>query len=168
MTSGSDDANWLEEAVSLHPMAPADLDEVLSIERASFPSAWSRASYLRELRSPSSHYFVARLEGSIIAYAGMWTVPGEAHISTLAVRPDHRGRGLGRRLLSHLIEIARRHDVAKITLEVRQANHIARSLYRKFGFEETGILPRYYGDTGETGVVMCKTLRTDPYPEPTD
>ncbi|UCC69664.1 MAG: GNAT family N-acetyltransferase, partial [Armatimonadota bacterium] len=67
-------------------------------------------------------------------------------------------RGVGSRLLSKLIEIAKRRPVAKVTLEVREANHIARALYRKFGFEQTGILPRYYGDTGETGVVMCKTL----------
>jgi len=139
-------------------MKPADLDDVLAIERVSFPSAWSRQSYLRELRSRNSYYFVARLAVHVIGYAGMWTVSDEAHISTIAVRPDHRRRGLGSRLLSHLIEIARRQAVAKVTLEVREANHIARSLYRKFGFEETGILPHYYGDTGETGVVMCKTL----------
>jgi ribosomal-protein-alanine N-acetyltransferase len=139
-------------------MKPSDLDEVLAIERVSFPSAWSRASYLRELLSRTSCYFVARLAGHIIAYAGMWTVSDEAHISTIAVRPDHRRRGLGTRLLSHLIEIARRQAIARVTLEVREANHIARSLYRKFGFHEMGKLPHYYGDTGETGVAMCKTL----------
>jgi ribosomal-protein-alanine N-acetyltransferase len=157
LTSGCDDSTWLE-AVSIERMRPIDLDEVLAIERASFPSAWSRQSYLRELRGRNSHYFVARLAGGIIGYAGMWTISDEAHISTIAVRADHRRRGLGSRLLSRLIEIASRHPVPKITLEVRETNHIARHLYRKFGFEETGILPRYYGDTGETGVVMCKTL----------
>ena len=157
MTSGCDDSTWLE-AVSIEPMKPTDLDEVLAIERASFTSAWSRQSYLRELRSRNSHYLVARLAGGIIGYAGMWTISDEAHISTIAVHADHRRRGLGSRLLSHLMEIARRQPVAKVTLEVREANHIARNLYRKFGFQETGILPRYYGDTGETGVAMSKTL----------
>ena len=139
-------------------MQPADLDEVLTIERLSFPSAWSRESYLRELRSRNSYYFVARLEGAIIGHAGMWTISDEAHISTLAVHPDRRRRGLGRRLLSHLIQLARRRHAARVTLEVREANYIARSLYRQFGFDETGVLPRYYGDTGETGVIMCKLL----------
>jgi len=139
-------------------MVREDLDEVLTIERLSFPSAWSRDSYLRELRSRNSFYFVARLSGAIIGHAGMWTVSDEAHISTIAVHPDYRRRGLGCYLLSHLIQLARRQRAAKITLEVREANHIARSLYRKFGFDEMGLLPRYYGDTGETGVVMCKLL----------
>lgn len=157
MTSDSADPTWLD-SVSIEPMQPADLDQVLTIERLSFPSAWSRESYLRELRSRNSYYFVARLAGAIIGHAGIWTVSDEAHISTIAVHPHHRRRGLGRRLLSHLIQLARRQHAAKITLEVREANHIARSLYRTFGFDEAGVLPRYYGDTGETGVIMCKLL----------
>jgi ribosomal-protein-alanine N-acetyltransferase len=157
LTSDCADSTWLD-SVSIEPMQPADLDQVLTIERLSFPSAWSRESYLRELRSRNSYYFVARLAGAVIGHAGMWTASDEAHISTIAVHPGHRRRGLGRRLLSHLIQLARQHRAAEITLEVREANHIARSLYRKFGFDETGVLPRYYGDTGETGVVMCKLL----------
>ena len=157
MTSDSADSTWLD-SVSIEPMAREDLDEILTIERLSFPSAWSRESYLRELRSRNSYYFVARLAGAVIGHAGMWTVSDEAHISTIAVHPDHRGRGVGRLLLSRLIQLARHHHAAKVTLEVREANHIARSLYRTFGFDEAGVLPRYYGDTGETGVIMCKVL----------
>jgi ribosomal-protein-alanine N-acetyltransferase len=157
LTSDSADSTWLD-SVSIEPMEHTDLDEVLTIERISFPSAWSRESYLRELRSRNSYYVVARRAGAVIGHAGMWTVSDEAHISTIAVHPDHRRRGLGCCLLSHLIQLARHHHAAKVTLEVREANHIARSLYRKFGFEETGVLPRYYGDTGETGIIMCKLL----------
>jgi ribosomal-protein-alanine N-acetyltransferase len=157
LTSECGDPDWLE-TVSIEPMKPDDLDDVLAIERVSFPSAWSRESYLRELRSPNSYYFVARRAGAIIGHAGMWTVSDEAHISTLAVHPDCRSRGLGTRLLGHLIAIARHLGLPKITLEVREVNYTARSLYRRLGFEEKGLLRRYYGDTGENGVVMCKTL----------
>jgi ribosomal-protein-alanine N-acetyltransferase len=157
LTSDSADQAWLA-ATSIEPMRPEHLDAVLAIERLSFPSAWSRESYLRELRNPNSYYFVARLEGNVIGHAGMWTLGDEAHISTLAVHPDRRRHGLARRLLSHLMAFARERRLARITLEVRAANRAAQALYREFGFEEKGLLPRYYGDTGENGIVMCKLL----------
>ncbi len=160
-TSGCDDRSWLPATV-IAPKRREDLDEVLAIERASFPSAWSRESYLRELRNPNSCYFVARLQGSVIGHAGMWIIGDEAHISTLAVHPDRRRRGLGRRLLSHLIDISLERHIARVTLEVREANSAARALYGEFGFQETGLLPRYYGDTGESGVIMCKVLSPQP------
>lgn len=138
----------------MEAMKPGDLDEVLAIERQSFPSAWSRESYLRELRNRNSYYFVARLEGHVIGYAGMWVIGTEAHISTLAVHPDWRRHGLGERVLWHLLAVARERGVNKVTLEVREANLAARQLYRKCGFEEQRLLPGYYGDTGEDGVAM--------------
>ena len=65
MTSDCDDRGWLD-AVEIRPMRPADLGEVLAIERRSFPSAWSRESYLRELRNRNSYYFAARLGQQLI------------------------------------------------------------------------------------------------------
>jgi ribosomal-protein-alanine N-acetyltransferase len=153
MTSRS----WLA-TVSLEPMRARDLDAVLAIERVSFPSAWSRASYLRELENPNSHYIVARQDGRIVGYAGMWVISDEAHISTIAVHPSYRRRGLGRRLITHLIEVAVREGAAVVTLEVRESNLAAQSLYRQLGFEATGRLRNYYGDTGENGILMRKRL----------
>ncbi len=143
------------------PMAPADLDEVLIIERHSFPSAWSRGSYERELRSDNSHYFAARHRDQLVGYAGMWVVLDEAHITTLAVHPRRRRRGLGSRLLLLLIEQARRQGATRMTLEVRERNEAARSMYRKFGFRRKGVLRGYYGDTGEDGIVMWKPLEPE-------
>jgi len=139
-------------------MDPSHLDVVLAIERACFPSAWTRESYLVELGNPSSWYVVARHAGEVIGYGGMWVIGDEAHITTLAVRPACRRRGLGSLLLSHLLGAAAPRGAAKATLEVRQGNLAAQSLYEKFGFEKTGELFRYYGDTGENAVVMWKTL----------
>ena len=158
MTSASDRQTWLGQ-VTIDGMAPEDLDEVLAIEHRSFPSAWSRYSYERELRNRNSHYFAARHEGAVVGYVGMWAIGTECHVTTLAVRPDRRRRGLGSRLLRHLIEFAERRCATHVTLEVRERNDAARRLYMRFGFEERGRLPRYYGDTGENGVVMCRQLK---------
>jgi ribosomal-protein-alanine N-acetyltransferase len=139
-------------------MAPADLDEVLAIENDAFPSAWSRGSYERELRNDSSFYFAARHGPQLVGYAGMWVIFEEAHITTIAVHPSYRRRGLARRLLLLLMEMARQRQSCRLTLEVRQNNAPALALYRQLGFEEKGVLPHYYGDTGEDGVVMWKAL----------
>ncbi len=160
MTSDSDETTWLDE-IAISPMTPADLDEVLVIERHSFPSAWSRGSYQRELRNRTSYYFAARHEGRLVGYVGMWVVVDVAHITTLAVHPGRRRRGLGSHLLRLLITHARQRGAARVTLEVRERNLAAISMYRTFGFQETGVLRGYYGDTGENGLVMWKVLRPE-------
>ena len=160
MTSGSASAAWLDR-LSIEPMATGDLDEVLAIERGAFPSAWSRGSYERELRNSNTYYLVARSAGVLVAYTGMWIVFDEAHVTTIAVHPQWRRRGLGARLMCRLIGLAGREGAARLTLEVRERNEAALALYRRLGFEEKGVLPGYYGDTGENGIVMWKTLATD-------
>jgi ribosomal-protein-alanine N-acetyltransferase len=153
LTSGCGDAEWRESA-SIEPMQKDDIEAVREIDHLSFPSSWSAESYLRDLRNRSSYYIVARLNGDVVGYAGMWLIADEAHISTLAVRPDRRRCGLGQRLLTHLIAVARDRGAAEITLEVREANMAARALYQKFGFASKGLIPNYYGDTGENAIVM--------------
>ena len=167
MTSGSGDTTWLDE-IAIAPMTPDDLDEVLVIERHSFPSAWSRGSYERELRNRTSCYLTARHEGRLVGYIGMWVIVDEAHITTLAVHPGCRRRGLGAHLLGLLIQRARGRGAAKVTLEVRERNIPAISMYQSFGFQQTGVLRGYYGDTGENGLVMWKVLTSESKQEADD
>ena len=91
----------------------------------------------------------------------MWVAVDEAHITTLAVHPGCRRRGLGSHLLRLLITHARQRGAARVTLEVRERNLAAISMYRTFGFQETGVLRGYYGDTGENGLVLWKVLRPE-------
>jgi ribosomal-protein-alanine N-acetyltransferase len=155
--ASSGDREWLHE-VTLERMSPFDIAAVLRIEHVSFPSAWSAESYLRELRNPTSYYIVARWRGDIVGYAGMWVIPDEAHVSTIAVHPEVRRGGLGEAMMRHLIGVARARGATRMTLEVREANEAAQSLYTKLGFIVQGIIPRYYGDTGENALVMAKDL----------
>jgi len=153
LTSGCADRNWAASVV-IDRMRKEDVDAVREIDRVSFPSSWSAESYLRDLRNPNSYYIAARFGDGVVGYAGMWVIVDEAHISTLAVRSDRRRCGLGRRLLSHLIDAAHERGATEITLEVREANAAARALYESFGFKCRGFIPRYYGDTDENAVVM--------------
>lgn len=164
-------------------MASGDLPEVMGIDRASFPAPWPELAFLQELNNRNAHFFVAReahtdaaprsalrrlldrglaQRGSIVGYAGMWMFFDEAHIATIAVRPDRRGEGIGEQLLLFMVGLARSLDAIFITLEVRQSNTSAQRLYSKHGFLETGRRKRYYHDNGEDALIMTLELPSPP------
>jgi ribosomal-protein-alanine N-acetyltransferase len=146
-----------------------DIAQVMPIERASFPSPWPASAYRYELeRNNLCHYLVlcaAAGEGQVLAYGGFWLILDEAHISTIAVHPDWRGRGLGEMLLLALIETALLKGAGELTLEVRVSNLVAQHMYRKLGFQQVGVRKGYYSDNKEDALIMT-TPRVDqpPYP----
>ena len=135
-------------------MSEADVPEVHQLETRCFSVPWDIASYYGEACNPAAHYMLARLAGQAIGFGGMWAVADEAHIVTLAVSPEFRRHGVGRRLLHALLNIARELKVASVTLEVRMSNTAARSLYSQEGFTLVGHRRRYYPDNGEDAAVM--------------
>lgn len=92
--------------------------------------------------------------GHIVGYAGMWLMVDEAHITTIAVRNHWRGHGYGELLLASLIKTATEMGAERVTLEVRVTNGTAQNLYRKYGFEQEGVRPRYYSDNNEDAYIM--------------
>jgi ribosomal-protein-alanine N-acetyltransferase len=90
----------------------------------------------------------------VLGYAGMWLMVDEAHITTIAMRTAWRGRGLGELLLVCLIDTARDLGIRRMTLEVRVSNESAQNLYRKYGFDQAGVRPRYYSDNNEDAYIM--------------
>lgn len=143
-----------DQELSIIPMTRRDLDRVVEIERQCFPTAWRREAYERELLNENARYLVARVGQRIVGYCGMWVIAPEAHITTLAVEPQYRRRGIGERLLAALLEAAQDMGADRATLEVRESNVAAQSLYRKYGFEAVAYLRGYYPDTREDAVVM--------------
>ena len=91
---------------------------------------------------------------SLVAYGGLWLMVDEAHITTIASRPDVRGQKVGELMLTALIDIAIGLAARWVTLEVRVSNSLARALYKKYSFRSTGIRPRYYSDNHEDALVM--------------
>ena len=145
------------------PMHVDDLPAVHVIERQSFSTPWPPQAYRSELESNDlAHYISAWLGGRIVAYAGMWLMIDEAHITTFAVDPAWRRRRIGDRLLMALLDLAVARGARDATLEVRVSNLAARRLYEKFGFRPVGIRPRYYTDDGEDALVMTTPPFTDP------
>ena len=90
----------------------------------------------------------------VVGFVGIWLLVDEAHIVTIAVRDSHRRRGVGELLLIAAIETALRERQPVVTLECRVSNAAALRLYRKYGFEQVGLRPRYYSDNHEDGYIL--------------
>ena len=93
-------------------------------------------------------------EDRLLGYAGMWVMADEAHVMSIASRQENRRQGIGEALLIGLIELAQKHMANVVTLEVRQSNKGAQSLYAKYGLREKGIRKGYYLDNREDAIIM--------------
>ena len=139
----------------IEPMRLDDLAAVHDIERWSFTTPWPAHAYRTEVESNRlAHYRVMRIDGRVVAYAGLWIMLDEAHITTFAVDPPWRRRRLGERLLLAMLDLAIERGAREATLEVRLSNLAARRLYEKYGFRPVGIRPRYYSDDNEDALIM--------------
>ncbi|GAA1982945.1 ribosomal protein S18-alanine N-acetyltransferase [Microbacterium pumilum] len=134
-----------------------DLESIMVLERASFPTdAWSDAMMREELASPHSWYVVVEEAGNLVGYAGLRAPLGasDADIQTIAIAEGSRGRGRGRALLATLLAEAARRGAAVVFLEVRADNPAAQALYASEGFVELGRRPRYYQPDDVDAIVM--------------
>jgi ribosomal-protein-alanine N-acetyltransferase len=147
------------------PMAMSDLDQVLDIERASFPTPWTRAAFCYEIeQNKVARCTVLRGRRGIVGYLCLWEIGHEIHITNLAVHPEWRRRGVARQLLgAALIEGVAR-GVTLAFLEVRPSNTRALALYESLGFQVIGRRNGYYFDTGEDALVMEARLGGDAAP----
>ena len=160
-------------------MRESDIPTVSAIESLVFALPWSTTAFRHEVcHNETSEFLLLRYlpwahpggspflqpvrrlfrgdtqDPSVLGYGGFWAIVDEAHICTLAVRGEWRGRGLGELLLASLIERAIGRPARLATLEVRVGNTVAQNLYRKYGFEVVGRRKRYYSDNGEDAYIM--------------
>ena len=149
-------------AIVVRPMRGSDIEAVAKIERQSFATAWSTQAYVTELANPSAVYFVAALDVSegnstgskVVGYGGLWVIMDEAHITTIAVVPEFRGRRVGEQVLAEMLYTARQKGATRATLEVRESNLAARRLYEKYGFVRVAARKGYYADNNENADIM--------------
>jgi len=141
-------------SVHFRPMKSSDLEEVMTIERASFSYPWSSRFFMQELGVPCARSLLAIWDRKTIGYIIYWLLPGEVDIHNLAVDPAHRRRGIGRSLLEAVIDEARRRGSSRVTLEVRKSNEAAQRLYGSLGFAGRGIRKGYYSEDGEDALAM--------------
>lgn len=145
---------------SIREMVYHDIDAVLKVDEASFPTPWSREIYQREMRENKfAHYFVIEESRQIIGYVGLWIVEDDAQITNIALLPMYRGYKIGEKLFGFAVQFAMQQGATRLSLEVRESNFVAQHLYRKFGLVPGGIRKGYYPDNNEDALVMWVNLK---------
>jgi len=143
--------------VELRRLEPRDLDTVEEIERASYPTPWSRSMFAAELRKPSSLAIGAYLEaGDLVGYAFVSRYVDAWHVMNVAVASEYRRRGIATTLLERAFEATSADPRRGYTLEVRVSNTDAIRLYEQLGFEHRGIRRGYYTDNREDALIMWR------------
>ena len=144
--------------VTIDLMGKADLPEILAIEKVSFASPWTAGMFTEELENKLAQCLVIRInyEGKSVvgAYIIFRLIADEAHLHNLVVKKEFQRQGLAQSLMETMKNIAMQVGIGARTLEVRESNKEAISLYLKCGFVVKGTRPLYYTDTHEDALIM--------------
>ena len=133
----------LQAQASFRPMQESDLDEVARIEPTIFPYPWSRGNFNDSLKS-GYECWVYEQQAQILGYAVLMLVLDEAHLHNISIAAPWQGKGHGRQLLAHMMDIARERGALNMFLEVRPSNQSALGLYESMGFNEMAVRRGYY------------------------
>lgn len=141
----------------LRPAEPSDLAAIMVIERSSFPTdAWTEQAMAATVRADDSVALAAEQDHRLVGYAAVLAPRGaaDADVLTIAVDDGARGNGVGRALLTGLLDAAAERGARHVFLEVRDDNDAARALYESEGFAPVGRRPRYYQPDDVDAIVM--------------
>lgn len=133
---------------TLRDLAFEDIETIGQLEQELFPTdAWPLDMFYSEFFQPDSRrYLVAEVDRRAVGYAGLMVIDTTADIQTIGVLPAFEGQGIGRAMLTELLDEARRRGADNVMLEVRADNPRAQQLYTRFGFRQIHTRRRYYRD----------------------
>ena len=137
-------------------MQEADLEQVADLEKCCFSESWSYGILESGLHSPYDVYYVFEQEEKILGYCNLRFLAGEGEVQRIAVLPQYRRLGLARKMMDAMVDYARAHQAVAISLEVRESNTAARSLYESYGFQAEAVRRGYYHNPTEDAVIMWK------------
>lgn len=132
-----------QDLFRMRRMTGRDLLSVLDIETQNYEFPWSEGVFKDCFKAGYSCWVCEEID-RVLGYSIVSIAVGEAHILNISVAPEEQGQGIGRKMLTHLIDVARSHKTETVFLEVRPSNTGAIALYEKMGFNEIGIRKGYY------------------------
>ncbi len=144
--------------IKIIPLEREHAPRLAELERLCFSDPWSEEGIAFEAGNKAARFFVAVCGEEIAGYAGMLFAADLGNICNIAVFPQFRRHGVGRKLVYALITSAKELGVSELTLEVRESNEPAQALYRSFGFEKVGSRKNFYNDPTEDAIVMNLSL----------
>ena len=142
----------------IRPMQETDIEAVVLIEQESFSIPWSKSAFIDEMSNEKAHYLVMEEDNRVIGYGGFWKILDEGHFTNLAITPEYRHRGLGKKLIEAMLNYGRTLGIDKVTLEVRETNENALRAYATLGFHIEGKRRRYYTNPDEDAMIMWLSL----------
>ena len=137
-------------------MELCDLEQVTELERICFAESWSGRLLEAGMHSPYDTYFFWEQEERIFGYCCLRLLAGEGEIQRIAVLPQYRRLGVGRKLMDAMVDYAMSEQACAISLEVRESNCGARRLYESFGFTQEAVRKSYYRNPPEDAVIMWR------------
>ena len=147
------------------PLARSDAARCAELEMQLFDGddPWPARAFMAELEAKHNHYVAARADGKLVGYAGIARLgrkrPYEYEIHTIGVDPAYQGHGIGKEMMTRLVELS---SGGVIFLEVRTDNQAAIGLYESFGFVNVGLRRRYYRASGADAYTMRRLPRESP------
>ena len=149
-----------------------EIDKLATLESLCFTLPWSKEQFAKAfdlpnfaafgLRAPLRENSEAKDKAPLAAYISLYHSPDELEILNLAVAPEWRGQGCGKRLLRLVLRMAANMGIGQALLEVRAGNIPALALYKGQGFTQAGRRRGYYHDSGEDALVLKLFLRDAP------
>lgn len=140
--------------MEIRKATPDEAGEIARIEKMCFSVPWSEKAVSDTMQNEDSLFLTAYEDDSVVGYIGSYFCRPEGYITNVAVSPEYRRRGIGRALIEELIKCGEKLSLSFWTLEVRESNDAAISLYSSLGFESVGKRPRFYSSPEETAILM--------------
>ena len=134
-------------------MEKNDAAELAQLDKVCFAVPWSEKSFSDEAENALATYFVAKDNGKIVGYGGIWIVADEGQITNIAVIPEARRCGIASKILEKLLDAA---IDMPVVLEVRKSNSGAIALYEKYGFSQIGERKNFYHSPVENAIIMMR------------
>lgn len=131
-----------------------DVKAIENIEKNAFSDPWSENAISESMRA-GTVFYIASLNDCVVGYMGLSKIAGEGYVTNVAVLPQYRGNGIGKKIMNYAIEDSK-NELEFISLEVRASNVVAISLYEKLDFNRVGLRKRFYTNPSEDAIIMTK------------
>ena len=142
--------------IRISPLTREWVAQVCVLEEEAFSMPWHKDSFLEMIENPHACYLVALVGEKVVASCGLREIAGEGEITNVVTAPAFQKKGIGKKLLSRILEEGRTRGISAYTLEVRCSNEPAIRLYRSLGFVEEGIRKNFYEKPREDALIMWK------------
>ena len=130
-----------------------DASEIAAVEKECFSAPWTESQIIDEINKNNALFLVARCNEHFCGYISGQLILDEFYINNVAVTEGFRRKGAASKLIEFMLNELQNRDCSLVTLEVRESNFSARSVYEKFGFINLGIRKNFYSHPTENACI---------------